>query len=146
MRISNIVFLIAFIVFSANFTFAANPVPPPVVSICDFTENWLGKFMEVDGVLTHFQVGVDAPVGTPNLQLASNDCASSKPILTNLSYCGRCECWETRSDEIWNVIKSLRSSKIKSAKIKARGELDKSLDKKFRYTFKVSCIQRIIVQ
>src|SRR4030095_9496538 len=104
MRISNIVFLIAFIVFSANFTFAVNPVPPPVVSICDFSESWLGRFMEVDGVLTHFKVAVDAPVAPPNLQLASNDCASLKPILTNLSYCGRCECWETRSDEIWNVI------------------------------------------
>jgi hypothetical protein len=145
MRISSIIFLIA-TVFQANFTFAANPVSPPIVSICDFLVNWLGKFIEVEGVLTHFEVAVNAPLGTPNLQLTSSDCASSKPILTNLSFCGRCECWETQSHEIWNVITALRSSKIKSAKIKTRGELEKSLDKRFRYTFKVNCIQRIIAQ
>src|SRR5262245_23140956 len=91
-----------------------NPVPPPVVSVCDLSDKWLEKFIEIEGTLTHFHIASDSQPATPDLKLTSNSCTGLKPILVTLTYCGRCECWETRSEDIWDVIKRLRASNVKS--------------------------------
>lgn len=144
MRIVNLILLLSQLtVFVTRSGLAANPVPPPVVSVCEFSDEWIGKFIEVDGVLTHFKIPSDAGPGTPDLKLTSDACTTIKSVLVTLSYCGPCDCWETQSQEIWTMTKSLRAFNVESAKIKARGELEKTDQGDFRYLFRVSCIQRI---
>lgn len=137
---------LAVILACTSFCFATNPVPPPVVPVCDLSDKWLDTFIEVEGIFTHFEIESNSPPATPDIKLTSEACTTAKPILVTLTYCGKCECWETRSEQIWDFIKRLRASRIKSAKVTARGKILKTNEQNFRYLFKVGCIQRIVAQ